>query len=51
MAEAILLRWDADDNAHVAAWLSVENRRRFDDLNEAVVVAVYAVAPKEAIVE
>jgi hypothetical protein len=41
----ILLRRDANDNARVVAWLSVENRRRFDDLNEAAVTAICAVAP------
>ena len=39
--EAILLRQDVDYNAHVAAQLSAENRRCFDDLNETAVTAVH----------
>jgi hypothetical protein len=33
MVEAILLRRDVDDNAHIVAQLSTKNSRRFDALN------------------
>ena len=49
--EAILLCRDVDDNTRVAAWLSTENRHCFDDLNEAEVTIVRAVAPMGATVE
>ena len=45
MAEVILLRRDADDNARVAAQLSAENSHRFDALNQTAVAVVCAVAP------
>ena len=51
MVEVILLRWDANDNAHVAAQLPVENSHYFDTLNQAAVVAVRTMAPAEVIVE
>ena len=47
----ILLRWDADDNACVAAQLSAENNRHFDALNQVAVVVVRAVVPAGATVE
>ena len=49
--EAILLRWDADNNACIAAQLSVKNSRRFDALNQVAVAIVRSVAPTGAIVQ
>ena len=49
--EAILLRWDADNNACIAAQLSVENSHRFDALNHATATAVCVAVPAGAIVE